>query len=254
MILSCALVCLPTALAQQDSERSSGLKLYDSFGQTYLDPARWYNGYQCGAPTAMECDRDILNHQLHLRVHAYGSTTSDTGSLYGVSEVALSSTAMTDLVVALTVRKADSQGCPTNPGSNTHGHALLYGTFFNGGGGTPADDVQAFLAFDRYSTDPPGVLEVVGFLGYQGQFLGFVDLGQINVGEQVGAELTWDKSNHRFVVRLFRPTYHTTAEQSMTYSMSDTKACCISKPRIERKVFSAELCGGAGLFLPGCDI
>ena len=90
------------------------------------------------------------------------------------------------------VQRADSQSCPANTGGGAHSQALLFGAFFNGGGGTSADDVQAYLQLDRYSSDHPGIVQVGSFLYYQGRFFGNIGLGLVNVGERALVELLWD--------------------------------------------------------------
>jgi len=118
----------------------------------------------------------------------------------------------------------------------------LFGAFFNGGG-TSADDVQAYLQLGRYSTDPRGTVEVGGFLYYQGQFFGNVDLGPINVGEPVMVELLWDQPNHRFVACLWRPTMGIFAEQYMPYSMSDVTAAASPFQGLSSNVFPVNCTG-----------
>ena len=65
-------------------------------------------------------------------------------------------------------------------------------------------EIEDLVQLDHYAILQGGNVDVGGFLFHQG-FFGNVDLGPVNVGERVRVELVWDKPNHRFVVRLFRP-------------------------------------------------
>lgn len=218
------------AAAQANPSAKSGLKVYDNFNSAYLDPARWYVQFGCSGVTNLECVRQIQEGRLHLRARAYGDRNTNIGNEYGNSELYLLDPAATEFAAELRVLRADSAGCTTSPGAGTHGHALLFGTFFNGGGGTVDDDVHAFLVFDRYSTDPANVVQATAFLQYQGTFFDFADLASVNVGERVTADLKWDKANHQFVAKLVRPSNNTTVQVTLPYTMSDaTPAVAPSK-------------------------
>jgi len=214
------MVALTPTSWTQVSQQTSALHLYDNFNQTFIDPSKWSSPWQCGSPVT-ECDRDLQQNQLHLRVRAYGANDSDNGTQSGSSGLNLTSTTATDIAAQVLIRNSSPQDCATNSGV-AHSQVLLFGAFFNGGGGTAADDVQAYLQLDHYSTEVAGTAGVGGFLNYQNQFFGNVDLGPVNVGERVIVELRWDRPNHRFVLRLFRPTYGTKVEQFMPYTISDT--------------------------------
>jgi hypothetical protein len=222
----------------------TGLRLYDDFNQKLINPAKWYTQWQCGSPSIMECEREIQDNQLRLRVHGYGTPDTNNGNQFGVSEVYLTASGVSDVQTQVVVRTSTADTCTTNTGGGAHAQALLSGAFFNGGGGTANDDVQAFLQFDRYSTEPAGSVEVGGFLSYQGQFFGNVDLGAVNVGERVVVELAWDQPNHQFVISLFRPTYGTHAQQSMPYAVSDTTPAVAPFKNLSARVFPAN-CFGA---------
>jgi hypothetical protein len=234
--------------AQEDESRKGGLRLYDRFNGPTIDPTRWYAQYGCSTPTTMECVRQIENGALHLRARAYGDRSTNTGAEYGNSELYLADSAATDIAAKVTMLRADSQGCVTSPGGGTHGHALLFGTFFNGGGGTTNDDVHAFLVFDRYSTDPADLVQVSAFLQYQGTFFGFVVLGNVNVGEQVRAELKWDQPNHQFVARLKRPSDDTNVQVTLPYSISDSTPAVAPSKALGARSFP-ENCTGTQTFV-----
>jgi hypothetical protein len=222
----------------------SGLTLYDDFNQKFISPAKWYTQWQCGSPSILECEREIQSNQLRLRVRGYGTPITNDGNQFGVSEVYLTSSLVKDIQAQVVVRTSTAETCATNTGGGAHAQALLSGAFFNGGGGTANDDMQAFLQFDRYSTDQPGIVEVGGFLSYQGQFFGNVDLGPVNIGERVVVELLWDQPNHQFVIRLYRPTDGTHTQQFMSYgSVSDTSQAVASFKNLSARIFPANCLG-----------
>lgn len=226
---------------------SPGLKLYDSFDQRLINPAKWYTQWQCGSPSVMECEREIQDGQLHLRVRAYGSTATNDGNQFGTASIFLTSSSVADIAAQVVIQETSAQGCPALTGAGTHGQALLAGSFFNGGGGTSDDDVQAFLQFDRYSTDAPGTVLVGGFLKYQGQFFGNVTVGTVNVGDHVLVELKWDKANHRFVERLYKSSTNTWSEQSLPYTIPDSVPAIAPYKQLSANVF-ADNCVGTQTF------
>ena len=221
------------------------LILYDSFDSRFINPSKWVAQWQCGG-TVMECVREIQEEQLRLHIRGYGATDTNAGTQFGSSGLTLQNSSVTDIAADLIVRRSAAQGCSTNPGfggGGGHAQALIYGTFFNGGGGSADDDVTAFLQLDRYSTYPLDMVQVGGFLKYQNQFFDNVDLGLVNVGERVRVELLWDRPNHRFVVRLFRPTYGISSEQYMPYTISDVAAPASLYKNIDANVFPANCLG-----------
>ena len=219
------------------------LTLYDNFSGPFISPSKWSPQWQCGG-TVMECVREIQEDKLRLRVRAYGASDTNDGAQFGSSGLSLVNNTVTDIAADLVVSHSAAQACSTNPGFGGGGHAqvLLFGSFFNGGAGTSDDDVQAYLQLDHYATLQRGMVDVGGFLFHQG-FFGNVDLGLVNVGERVRVELVWDKPNHRFVVRLFRPLYGTTTEQFMPYTISDTTAAVSPSRSIDANVFPANCVG-----------
>jgi hypothetical protein len=219
------------------------LKLYDNFSGPFISPSKWSPQWQCGG-TVMECVREIQEDKLRLRVRAYGASDTNDGAQFGSSGLSLVNNSVTDIAADLVVLHSAAQACSANPGFGGGGHAqvLLFGSFFNGGAGTSDDDVQAYLQLDHYATLQGGMVDVGGFLFHQG-FFGNVDLGLVNVGERVRVELVWDKPNHRFVVRLFRPLYRTTTEQFMPYTISDTTAAVSPSRSIDANVFPANCAG-----------
>jgi hypothetical protein len=232
----------PTSWAQKQQPASS-LHLYDTFNQKFIDPAKWSSVWQCGPP-ALDCVREIQNDHLRLGIRAYGATDSNSGTQFAGSSVNLTASSVTDIAAQVVVRKSSSQDCATNSGV-AHSQVLIYGAFFNGGGGTASDDVQAYLQLDRYATDAPGAVEVGGFLQYQGQFFGNIDLGPVNLGEQVVVELQWNQPAHQFIARLSRPASGTKVELSMPYTISDTAAAVAPFKSLSANVFPANCAGSS---------
>ena len=217
VLLSCTML---NPIARAQNRKPSVLHLYDNFNQAFIDPSKWTPIWQCGPP-AMECVREIENGQLRLRVRSYGANNSNSGNQYSYSTVDLTASSVNTLAATVTVRNSNPTDCATNMGVS-HSQVLVYGTFFNGGGGTAADDVTAYLQLDRYAADEPGTVLVGGFLRYEGEYFGHVNLSLVDIGETVIVGLQWDQPNHRFVVELNRPKYKTKAIQYMPYTISDT--------------------------------
>jgi hypothetical protein len=233
---------LPSGIVlAQTSKSASSLRLYDNFNRSFIDPSKWSASWQCGPP-ALECVREIQDGQLRLHSRAYGATDSNDGTQFGSSIVNLTASLKSDIAAQVLVRVSNPQDCATNAGA-AHSQVLISGAFFNGGGGTAADDVQAYLQLDRFSATNPGTVEVGGFLQYQGLFFDNVDLGPVNLGERVKVELQWDQPNHRFVARLLRPAFGTTAEQSMPYTISDTTGAASPFKSLSANVVPANCAG-----------
>lgn len=241
-LLFCTLgtVALVPAVAQNGS--NAGLRVYDSFDTAFLDPSKWLAQWQCGG-TVMECVREISDERLRLRVRGYGASDSNQGTQFGSSGLSLASASATDIAVDVVVQRSVPQPCSTNPGYSGHAQFLVSGSFFNGGGNTPDDDVQAYLQLDRYPFYPAGTVFAGGFLKYQGQFFDNVELGSVSIGERARLELLWDRPNHRFIVRLFRPASGTFAEQSMPYSVSDALPAVAPFKNIDANVYPANCVG-----------
>jgi hypothetical protein len=237
-----ALLLFCLALGSAASAQSR-LTLYDDFSQQFINPAKWSTQWQCGSPSILECEREIQSNQLRLRVRGYGTPDTNNGNQFGVSGVYLTSAQVSDIQAQVVVRTSTADTCVTNTDGAAHAQVLLTGAFFNGGGGTPDDDVQAFLQLDRYSTESPGVVEAGGFLRYQGQFFGNVDLGPVNVGERVIVEISWDQRHHQFVISLTRPEYGMHAEQIMPYVISDTNAAVAPFKSLSANIFPANCMG-----------
>jgi hypothetical protein len=232
-------VCFLCFSVRVQAQQSSGhLVLYDNFDGKFLDPTKWATSSPCFTWTVLDCAREIQDGKLRLAVRGYGAVNSNQGSQYGESELHfINPTPITSIAAQVVVRRTSALGCAANT-DGSHAHALIAGTFFNSGSGDPADDVQAFLIFDRYSSDPVGVTSAEAFLHWQGQFFGGIGLGTVNVGQKVIAELTWDQPNHRFVASvtdLATGTVTSGMETHVGCIRHITQASCFH-PRIEWRV------------------
>jgi hypothetical protein len=213
--------------------------LYDGFNGRLINPARWVSASSCG-PTSLECTQEIRAGALALRVRTYGGEPDEFGggSQFASSALALrTDRALAAMAIAahLQVRATSAAGCPTNA-DDAHGQALITGTFFNGGSGDPDDDVTAYLQLDRYSFEPEGQVRVGGFLSFQGQFFGNVELGLVDVREAVQVQLIWDAPGGRFLVRLF-PRVGPQVEAEMPYAMPVAGPPAAPQKTIQANVF-----------------
>ncbi len=238
------LVCFSLQAQAQESS-----VLYDNFNQTFLDPTKWATSSPCLFQSVLECVREIQNGKLRLEVRGYGATNSNQGVQFGESALHfINPTPIRGIATQLVVRRTSALGCSANTGEGSHAHALLSGSFFNSGSGNPADDVQAFLIFDRFSSDPEGVLTVVAFLQWQGQFFGNVDLSTVNVGQTVIARLTWDQRNHRFVASWTDVNTGRMVQAFMPYTMPDTAPPAASNKFLGVRTFTPNCVGTQMLF------
>jgi hypothetical protein len=227
----------------QAQQSSLDFVLYDNFNQQFLSPAKWATSSPCFTWSVLECVREIQNGELRLAVRGYGAVNSNLGTQYGESELHfIKPTPIRSIATQLVVRRTSALGCPANP-QGSHAHALLAGSFFNSGSGSATDDVQAFLIFDRFSTDPVGVLAAQAFMFWQGQFFGGVSLGTVRVGQNVIAQLQWDQANHQFLASWTDVDTGVVTQASMPYAMSDTARPAAPDKLMGVRAFTANCLG-----------
>jgi len=214
------LLSLSSSFSVQAQQPS--MVLYDNFNQRFLSPTKWATSSPCFTWTVLDCVREIQNGELRLAVRGYGKKDSNEGSQYGESELHfIRPTPIRSIAAQLVIRRTNALGCAANP-DGSHAHALIAGSFFNSGSGNAADDVQAFLIFDRYSSDPQGVSAAQAFMSWQGQFFGGVSLGSVSLGQTIIAHLQWDRPNHQFVASWTDVDTGIVTQALMPYTMSDT--------------------------------
>lgn len=205
------------------AQQPSNLVLYDNFeDERFLDPSRWIPNSACFLGSTLECVREIQEDRLRLALRNYGATDSNQGTQFDLSEVHFTNPARIRSIAAeLTVRRASTASCPTNPGV-AHAETLIIGRFFNSGSGNADDDVEAFLSFEHFTPDAEGVIEVGAFLHWQGRFFGDVGLGRVNVGQKIIAQLSWDQPHHQFVASWTDVVTGTVTQALLPYTMPDT--------------------------------
>ncbi len=229
---------------------ASDLVPYDNFKQKFLDPTKWSTFGACFTFSFLECVREIQDGKLRLAVRNYGSTNSNDGSQYAPSELHFINPApIKTIATQLLIRRTTALGCPANTGEGSHAHALISGNFFNSGSGNPDDDVQAFLIFDRFSSDPEGVTSAEAFMHWQGQFFGGIGLGTVNVGQKVAISLTWDQSDHQFVVIWTDLESGRVNQGVMPYNISDTTPAAAADKFLGVRTFAPNCLGTQHVFV-----
>jgi hypothetical protein len=237
------LFCL-TLAATAGAQITSGLTLYDNFNQQFLNPNKWVPSSPCFTWTVLECVREIQNGHLRLAVRGYGATNSNTGNKYGESELLFANPSrITNIATQVTVRRTGAASCPASADFNAGTQVLIKGSFFNSGSGNPSDDVQGFVLLNRLPTDPQGVLSVIGFLNWQGQFFDYIYLGTVNVGQKIALRLTWHQKTHKFVAAWTDLASGAVAQAPMPYAISDTTIAATPFRSLQVAVFTPNCIG-----------
>ena len=245
-IVTCCLLVLACLSGGAYGQSLPPLTRYDNFNQKFLDPNKWATSSPCFTWNVLECVREIQNGQLRLAVRGFGTNDSNQGGQYAESELHFPRPAtIKSIATQLVVRRVGASVCPGNT-AQTGGHAILQGTFFNSGSGDPNDDVQALLLFNNSPPDQPGVLSAGALLHWQGQFYGFGDLGTVNIGQKINAQLAWDKRNHRFVASLTDPASGIVTQEFMPYDMPDTMPAAAPDKLLGARVFPQNCIGNQG--------
>jgi hypothetical protein len=143
----------------------------------------------------------------------------------------------------LVVRRTSAASCAASTDQNSGTQAILQGNFFNSGSGVASDDVQALLFFNHLPTDPAGILTAVAVLNWQGQFFSGTELGTINVGQRVSAQLTWDKRNHQFIARWTDLASGVVTKVSLPYTIMDTAPAAFADKLLGVRVFTPNCIG-----------
>jgi hypothetical protein len=241
-IFLAVIFCLSVpGMAQQSS---SSFVLYDNFNRQLLDPNKWQPSSACFTWTVFECVREIQNGQLRLAVRGAGATNSNSGNQYGESQLLFTNPSrIKSISTQLTIRRTSAATCPASPDFNSGTQALVKGNFFNSGSGVPADDVGALVLLNRLPTDPPGVLSVIAFLSWQGQFFDFINLGTVNVGQKIALRLIWRQTNHQFFAGWTDVASGIVTQLPMPYTMPDTTPAAVPNRILEAAVFTPNCIG-----------
>ena len=245
--LACVCICFAMVLCVSlpaMAQQSSSLVSYDNFNHQFLNPNKWQPSSPCFTWNVLECVREIQNGQLRLAVRAYGAKNTNIGNQFGESELLFANPSrIKDIASQLTVRRTTAANCPASADFNSGTQVLVKGNFFNSGSGNSADDVEAFVLLNRLPTDAPGVLSVIGFLNWQGQFFGNIFLGTVNVGQKIAMRLTWNQQAHQFVAAWTDLASGVVTQQSMPYTMSDTNAAAAPFKSLSVAVFTPNCIG-----------
>jgi hypothetical protein len=238
-IVTCSLLVLVCLSGAMYGQSSPPLVRYDNFNQRFLNPNKWATSSPCFTWTVLDCVREIQNGQLRLAVRGYGASDSNQGGQYGESELHfLRPATIKSVATQMVVKRVSASVCSDNP-SQTGGHAIVMGTFFNSGTGDPIDDVQALLLFDNSPpNDPAGVVIAGGILHWQGQFFGGVQLGTVNFGQKINVQLTWDRANHQFVAGWTDIATGVVTQRTMPYDMPDSFPASAPDKLIGVRVFT----------------
>ena len=218
------------------------VSLYDDFTAPLIDPTRWYGAEASGMVT--EAVRLIQGGSLRLFSRSYGATDSDTGATFSALRLAFSNPNPIHAIRAkVQVTNFQSVGCPGNT-TPTFPAAEIAGFFFNTGTPTPGDatgDVHVELDVLRLSnsTNPPGVLEVVGavVLCQDAPCLTAthlpgspVNVGKTHVGVPVRLFLAWDQPNKRFLFQSGN-----SAIVAVPYTVSDSSPPAVAFKRLDSR-------------------
>jgi len=188
------------------AQAATKLPLYDDFATPGIDRAKWFD---------TEADRTLNGKgRLTLGRYVLGGTASDSGA--NVENFVLNVAAPTQArslkatIIVTAVKQDESCAANATIGSS---YARLIATYFNirPGGPVPGDrtgDVGAQVRLSRASnsTDTAGVLRVQGVpfvctnadCSTSTVYASMADLGQVQVGTALTAQLNWDKRNNKF--------------------------------------------------------
>lgn len=218
--------CLFILLAVVAGAQTQSLVIYDDFGGSFINPAKWNVFSPCATPTTYDCVREQRDEALRLGLRAYSSNTSDTGISFSDSAVQFRNPGLINTIqVKTTINSFSSASCPANPEA-AHPQFLVSGAYFNTGSGTFQDDVQAYVMIERRTDDPSlpqSTLRVAAFMSVGTTFFNNVDLGTVQTGEEATLTLTWNRASKTFVAQIVRQlTTPLVEQQTMSYSQPDS--------------------------------
>ncbi len=198
LLLTFVIVLAIPALAQgQGQGKDKWDSYYDTFSETWLDPAKWIPGAPNATPASiLECIREIQDGRLRLEARNIGDTSSDSGFQYSDNDVRFTNpNEINSMTVDVTLGRVNVVGCPTNDGQPTTTVVKITGNFFNTGSGLPEDDVSNDLYLWVDTTNPENM--IVG--DWVGRLNVGANLGTYPIGTTLTVTNSWDKENHQFV-------------------------------------------------------
>ena len=229
------------------SQAQEPLTLYDNFNAKFLDATKWFGRDSIGSGmTILEIVREIdrtvvlgrLQKRLRLALRTYGADIGGGSAAYTRLHFAQPEN-IRAIQATLEVQGVDATGCDGDP-TPTQARARIYGYFFNLGESMPdsgLNDVYAQINVRRRSTstDPSGVMEVVGNVTRcddaecNSTFsLGDVTLGTTGLRKKVKLRIAWDPDNDRFIFQKGLDP-----ERYIDYTVSDAFPSYIGNKRLE---------------------
>jgi hypothetical protein len=202
---------LLVAVARGEASQESLLVYEDWTTSPTIRSERWV----AVDTTTLEVRREVKGHHFLMRTRREGGETSDVGFTGARQRLVFTNPVAIDQIEAdLEVRDLAVSGCATNAAQPSRVIAAVFLNKFNDGAGAPGNmtgdhliSVGASRSSD--SSDPDGVLRVVGALGRcidavcSNAFSipgGIANLGTAVVGGPFTVRMTWDSPNNRFLV------------------------------------------------------
>jgi len=201
------------------AQSSTNLVLYDNFDERFLSPLKWNTFGACFTNNGMEleCVREIRDENLHLAHKNFGNRDTNAGFQFGSANVSfVNPSGIKSIRSDLVVRDVEEAFCAANPLFGPAAH--IDATFFNTGTGNSSDDVGGHIGFGHGFSDPPGHITVFGQISQGFNYFYYLPLGETTMGRPIRATLTWDQTNHRFLVSWTDLVTNITTDGIMPYS------------------------------------
>ena len=191
--------------------------VYEDWTQGFIRSDRWLGGQDFGG---QEVRRVVApGNKLLLRYRSEGSPASDTGSTTSSQFLsAINQTQVNEIEATFTVNNLSMITCAANnSGAATRARParLLMQKFNDGTQSVPGNSIGDYIAGaqaqrDGSSTDPAGVLKVLGFVNRCTNASCFTSTTVISktltttvsVGQSFTLRLKWDQPNHQFLFGL----------------------------------------------------
>jgi hypothetical protein len=192
--------------------------IYEDWRSPYIRSDRWI----VRTDRAHEARREVVGyhlfpygHHLLMRYRLGGQTSSNSGLVGAMQAFRVSNpSAINKIKVKFEVKDSDVIGCEANSLATRIRPAAISLDTFNDGSSTGPSDltgehfVRVMVNREAFTTDPRGMLTVAAFLfrcidavcsnAYSTVFN--LDFGKVWVGIPFSLRVSWDESNHRFLV------------------------------------------------------
>lgn len=197
-------------------------QLYDNFKTDQISPNLWAITPGTICESTLECERQIRNNQLQLRIRSFGLNISNPldprlgqSNWSQMNLNVANPTGIFGIGANMVVTRATSSAIP----GYQFGQFVLRATFFSS-----VDNPQSYpenkdieanisLGWGGYN-NPLEVSAHVNKMGSDFQDLGSASLGTVDVGETIRVWLLWDNAGHKFTygVQHFHPNYTITRD------------------------------------------